>query len=396
MPDPEQLRSHPVPAALRAGPLDIVGDVHGELDALRGLLNVLGYREDGSHPDRRSLVFVGDLCDRGPDSPGVINYVTELVAAGRAQCVLGNHELNLLRGSPKPANGWFFTEDHDRAAGKFLHSRRATAADRESFAGFLAGLPLALERDDLRVVHAAWHGESLARLGELLPGRSVLEVYREHAAAAEHWAGTTPIRHAAKQEYRDWGRHLADESIPVPLLAAIGTMDEQFQMSNPVRVPTSGVERLANEPFFASGKWRMVDRVPWWRDYADDVPVLFGHYWRWSSPDGAAHFSRGERDLFAGVPRNEWLGPRHNAFCIDFSVGVRYRERALKPGKPFIGRLGAVRWPERELVYDDGERLPLVASGPQGSPSDAPMPSSSTSNASGEPGGMTPPAPRSP
>ena len=84
MPDPEQLRSHPVPAALRAGPLDIVGDVHGELDALRGLLNVLGYREDGSHPDRRSLVFVGDLCDLGPDSPVVIRHVAELVAGGRA------------------------------------------------------------------------------------------------------------------------------------------------------------------------------------------------------------------------------------------------------------------------------------------------------------------------
>lgn len=360
MADSRQIHGHPVPAVLRPGPLDIVGDVHGELEALGALLGVLGYRDDGSHPDGRTLVFVGDLCDRGPDSPGVIRYVKDLVTDGRAQCVLGNHELNLLRGSPKPANGWFFAEDHDRAAGKFLQSRQATAAERASFPEFLASLPLALERDDLRVVHAAWHGESLATLRETLPGRSVLEVYREHAAASERWAGTTRLRHEAQQEYRDWGRHLADESIQVPLLVAIGTMDEQFQMSNPVRVPTSGVERVADEPFFASGKWRMVDRVPWWRDYADDVPVIFGHYWRWSSPDGAEQFSRGERDLFAGVAHNEWLGPRRNAFCVDFSVGVRYRERAHHRAKPFLGRLGALRWPERELVYDDGERLPLA------------------------------------
>ncbi len=349
-----------VPAALRPGPLDIVGDIHGELAALQALLAVLGYRADGSHADRRSLVFVGDLCDRGPDSPGVIRFVAELVAAGRAQCVLGNHELSLLRGAPKPANGWFFAGDHDRADGKFLHSRQASAAEREDILGFLASLPLALEREDLRVVHAAWHGASLASLRRRLPGRSVLDVYREHAAASEHWAESTGARGDAQQEYRDWGRHLADENVQVPLLAAIGAMDEQFQMSNPVRVPTSGVERMADAPFFASGKWRMVDRVPWWRDYADEVPVIFGHYWRWSSPGGAERFSRGERDLFAGVAHNAWLGPRRNAFCVDFSVGVRYRERAHHPGTPFLGRLGAVRWPERELVYDDGERLPLA------------------------------------
>jgi len=365
MSESADVQSHIVPAALRPGHLDVVGDVHGEFDALRALLNVLGYRVDGSHPDGRGLVFVGDLCDRGPDSPGVINYVAELIAAGHAQCVLGNHELNLLRGSPKPANGWFFADDHDRATGKFLDSRPATAAERESFPEFLAGLPLALERPDLRVVHAAWHQESLAALRRQLRGRSVLHVYQEHAAASERWAEATGVRQGAKLEYQAWGRHLSDESIQVPLLAAIGTMDEQFQMSNPVRVPTSGVERVADEPFFASGRWRMVDRVPWWHDYEDDVPVVFGHYWRWSSPAGAERFSRGERDLFANVAHNEWLGPRRSAFCVDFSVGVRYRERARDPGKPFpgrrfLGRLGAVRWPERELVYDDGERLPLV------------------------------------
>jgi hypothetical protein len=345
---------------LLSGPLDIVGDVHGEFEALHALLNRLGYRPDGSHPDQRRLVFVGDLCDRGPDSPGVIRYVADLVAAGRAQCILGNHELNLLRGAPKPANGWFFAADHDRAKGKFLACQPATAAEREAFPDFFAGLPLALERPDLRVVHAAWHAKSFAALGRELPGHPVLNVYQQYAAAAERWVEQSPIKADARQEYRDWGRYLAAEDKEVPLLTAIGTLDEHFQMSNPIRVLTSGVERVASETFFASGKWRMVNRVGWWQDYQDDVPVLFGHYWRWASPDSAALYSRGERDLFAGVALNEWAGPRRNAFCVDFSVGVRYRERPLKSGKAYRGRLGAVRWPERELVFDDGERLPLI------------------------------------
>jgi hypothetical protein len=346
---------------LLPGPLDIVGDVHGEFEALRALLNRLGYRPDGSHPDERRLIFVGDLCDRGPDSPGVIRYVAGVVAAGRAQCLLGNHELNLLRGSPKPANGWFFATDHDRAKGKFLGCQQATAMERETFTDFFAGLPLALEREDLRVVHAAWHAESLSALDRELRERTVLEVYRQHAAASERWAVQANVRERAKQEYQDWSRYLESEHKEVPLLSAIGALDEHFQMSNPVRVLTSGVERLARTSFFASGKWRMVDRVAWWQDYADPVPVLFGHYWRWASPESAALYSRGERNLFAGVPPNQWVGPRRNAFCLDFSVGVRYRERPLRPGRTYQGRLGAVRWPERELVFDDGERMPLIA-----------------------------------
>ncbi len=349
------------PDALLPGPLDIVGDVHGEFAALQALVSRLGYHTDGSHPEQRHLIFVGDLCDRGPDSPGVVRYVAGLVAAGRAQCVLGNHELNLLRGSTKPANGWFFAQDHDRALGKFLGCQQPTAAERQSFVAFFACLPLALERADLRVVHAAWHAESLAALAREPVGRGVLEVYRHYAAESERWAQESHVTAQAQQEYRDWGRLLAEEDQPVPLLRAIGTLDEQFQMSNPVRVLTSGVERLATSPFFASGKWRMVDRVAWWQDYTDEVPVLFGHYWRWASPESARLYSRGERDLFAGLALNEWGGPRRNAFCVDFSVGVRYRERLARGRNPYRGRLGALRWPERELVFDDGERLPLKA-----------------------------------
>ncbi len=56
---------------LLAGPLDIVGDVHGEIDALHNLLNHLGYRESGVHPEGRRLVFLGDLIDRGPPHVGL-------------------------------------------------------------------------------------------------------------------------------------------------------------------------------------------------------------------------------------------------------------------------------------------------------------------------------------
>jgi hypothetical protein len=56
------------------GPIDLVGDIHGEIAALTILLQHLGYDEDGLHPEKRRLVFLGDLMDRGPDSPAVSDY----------------------------------------------------------------------------------------------------------------------------------------------------------------------------------------------------------------------------------------------------------------------------------------------------------------------------------
>jgi hypothetical protein len=153
---------------------------------------------------------------------------------------------------------------------------------------------------------------------------------------------------------------LLDRSKPVPMLDALAERDLAYQMSNPVRVLTSGMERRASEPFFLAGKWRMLDRAAWWEDYASDVPVLFGHYWRWPSPEMGRRYGPYARDVFDGRAAGAWLGPRDSAFCIDYSVGARYAERIRYPGEPFISRLGAVRWPEREVIFDDGRGLEMA------------------------------------
>src|SRR5262252_802418 len=88
------------------GPFDVIGDVHGCRHELEALLGSLGYAlerdADGrpvgaAHPEGRRAVFLGDLVDRGPDSPGVLRLVMGMVAAGTALCVPGNHESKLLR-----------------------------------------------------------------------------------------------------------------------------------------------------------------------------------------------------------------------------------------------------------------------------------------------------------
>jgi protein phosphatase len=88
------------------GPFDVIGDVHGCRSELEALLTELGYvltRDDEArpldavHPDARKAVFLGDLVDRGPDTPGVLRLVMGMVASGNALCVPGNHENKLVR-----------------------------------------------------------------------------------------------------------------------------------------------------------------------------------------------------------------------------------------------------------------------------------------------------------
>lgn len=86
------------------GPFDIIGDVHGCYDELISLLKRLGY-EVSTGPDNvlitpplgRKAVFVGDLVDRGPKIPEVLRLVMNMVKAGTALCVPGNHDVKLMR-----------------------------------------------------------------------------------------------------------------------------------------------------------------------------------------------------------------------------------------------------------------------------------------------------------
>ncbi|HEY1387281.1 MAG TPA: polynucleotide kinase-phosphatase, partial [Ktedonobacterales bacterium] len=83
------------------GPFDIIGDLHGCYDELLELLAQLGYRADAEagmrHPDRRRVIFVGDLVDRGPKVVETVNLARKMVAAGQALCVPGNHDAKLSR-----------------------------------------------------------------------------------------------------------------------------------------------------------------------------------------------------------------------------------------------------------------------------------------------------------
>lgn len=346
---------------LPEGPVDIVGDIHGEYDALLALLYTLGYNEAGLHPLGRKLVFTGDLVDRGHDSPAVMELVMALVDAGQAYCVLGNHELNILRGVRKGGNDWMLDAGIASSADHVV----ATPAQAQNYREFLNRQPFALSGKHLRVVHACWDVEAIAALQALWkPGKDIGELYRETEAQIVKDMALLPVAEAKLREVETFAEHIVDPDWAAHLLPAHAQVDMALQMKNPLRVLTTSEEKPASEPFFAGGKWRMTERARWWEHYRDSVPVVIGHFWRLFDNDARRITGMFGADVFEGIASHEWMGCRGNVYCVDYSVGQRHLERRRDQQEgEFHGKLAALRYPEWDVVHDDGTRVQIGAPG---------------------------------
>ncbi|MGW6568855.1 polynucleotide kinase-phosphatase [Streptomyces sp. NPDC054975] len=175
------------------GPFDIIGDIHGCRSELETLLTRLGY-VDGHHPEGRTAVFVGDLVDRGPDSPGVLRRVMGMVAAGDALCVPGNHENKLGRW----LKGRKVQETHGLAE-TIEQLGRESEEFRAEVGTFIDGLVshYVLDEGKLVVCHAGlpekYHGRTSGRV-------------RSHALYGDTTGETDefglPVRYPWAEEYR--------------------------------------------------------------------------------------------------------------------------------------------------------------------------------------------------
>ena len=164
-----------------------VGDVQGCVDELNELLDRVAFVRE---TDR--LIFVGDLCRKGPDSAGVLRLAIE----SGAQSVLGNHEARLLidgtfgptitDGACPPDARQARGPDDQRAQDQRAQDQRAQdqrgatdkhgagkqrkpsdeslhrAPDRDELGAWVAALPVYHREPDVFVVHAAvppslWH-----------------------------------------------------------------------------------------------------------------------------------------------------------------------------------------------------------------------------------------------
>ncbi len=156
---------------------DIIGDIHGHADCLVKLLVLLGYEPTGSafaHRDRK-VIFLGDFIDRGPKIREVLEIVRPMIEEEKALAVMGNHELNALAYHiPDPKSpGEFLRQHNERNLRQHRQTLDQVPADELAlYLKWFRTLPMWLDLDGLRVVHACWDTRHISVIQKALEGHN--------------------------------------------------------------------------------------------------------------------------------------------------------------------------------------------------------------------------------
>ncbi|MEN9787848.1 MAG: hypothetical protein RLZZ299_3112 [Pseudomonadota bacterium] len=261
---------------------DVIGDVHGHLDPLERLLHAMGYRErDGAwrHPDR-TAVFVGDLIDRGPSQREVLALVRRMQDAGSAHVVLGNHEFNAIGwATERPGKPGTFLRGHSerrrRQHAAFLEQVGEHSASHREIIGWFRTLPAWLELPGLRVIHACWHPDALARVAGRLSDAILTDAHLTEA-------------------FTDGSALHADlevllKGLEAPLPSGFSYADKEGTPRHEIRIQwwrTDGA-RNAREVAIAPRSARLPDTdvdLPSFPADDDPRPCVVGHYWLDGTP----------------------------------------------------------------------------------------------------------------
>lgn len=77
--------------------LYVIGDIHGRLDLFRALRDAIEDDDAALPPRETTVILLGDLVDRGPDSAGVVNSARKWGESRKVRYLAGNHEEMFLQ-----------------------------------------------------------------------------------------------------------------------------------------------------------------------------------------------------------------------------------------------------------------------------------------------------------
>ena len=273
---------------------DIIGDIHGHADALEQLLQKMGYSRRGgvySHSERRQVLFVGDFIDRGPKIRETLHLVRDMVEAGHAQAVMGNHEYNAVcfHTPHTETNSGFFRKHTVREIEQHLETLRQFKHYQEEWDSFLEWfryLPMFLDLPECRVVHAYWKTSHIEWLKANYRGLT-----------SDFLTASTDRNSAAYCIVED-----TLKGVEKALDNGVSFLDKDGNRRTECRVKWWSVkrERFGDVYMECPSEYKDKD-LPHdliLDSYLEEIPVFFGHYWL----------------------KEPVTNDHTKAFCLDYSV----------------------------------------------------------------------------
>lgn len=297
---------------------DIIGDIHGHADELTTLLGKLGYSpRDGvyAHPERRVL-FLGDFVDRGPKIHETLDIVRGMVETEAALTVMGNHELNAMAfHTAHPDKPGEYLRPHT-AKNEKQHGQTLSQLSESQLSDALVWfrtLPMWLELDGLRAVHACWDDVAMGQIqGQLRQAGGLTDQVLASAClpgaplfhSVEAVLKGKEMQLPAGYSFQDKDGHVRTKTRTRWYLAADGHTFGSYAMTDQLTcdIPLNDEVLAACRPYGESEK-----------------PVFLGHYW-----------------LKEATPRRL----ARNVACLDYSVAKG-------------GFLCAYRWDGEQELHDE-------------------------------------------
>ena len=290
---------------------DLIGDIHGHSIALEEWLVYFGYERLGKgykHPER-TLIFLGDLIDRGPDIRRVIEIARSMVYSGAAVAIIGNHEFNAIcyhtqnpqTGEPYRAHNADNTRQHEKTLAAF-----PSYSEMQELIAWFQNLPLWFEIRQFRAVHACWHADSIQRLRTVSPDATLsCELLAECA-------------HSEALYFNNLENIL--KGLEVRLPGDLSFFDSQGKVRRDVRVnwclPSAGkTYRDYSFPLQLSAPEVPLEGISYSGYPESAPPVFFGHYW---------------------LQDEEPRPIRDNCFCLDYSVAKQGFLCGYRLGEGFL------------------------------------------------------------
>ena len=220
-----------------------VGDVQGCGPSLKALIKKL--------PKKSNLIFLGDLVNRGPDSLGALRQLKKLQESGRAECILGNHDLHLL------------AIDAGLRKTKSLDTVDAIlqAPDRKELIHWIRNRPMALSNGKVLTVHAGvlpqWDLQQTIECAQEVEKALRSKSYKEYLA---NMYGNTPNKWSNSLKGYDRLRLITNALTRMRFCTPSGQMDFESK------------EGLENSP---------KGFVPWFKAQkrkTTDTLIYFGHW----------------------------------------------------------------------------------------------------------------------
>lgn len=274
---------------------DIIGDIHGYAKQLEKLLDKLAYKKKNGtyvHPDRKVL-FLGDYIDRGPQIRETLQIVRNMVDAGNAIALMGNHEYNAILFNLYKAQGGYMREHSIKNIIQHYETLKQFKFKDKEYADYVQwfkSLPLFYETENLRSVHACWDKNHVNILKSKLNNNRLTDdiIYK-------YVHKSTNVNQALEELLK--GKEI-DLPSGMTFTDKDGTVRTEMRIKwweNPARstyksISVLPIQTLPERPI----------KPDLLKNYynEDEKPVFFGHYWM-----------KGKPDII-----------RANVCCLDFSV----------------------------------------------------------------------------